>query len=169
MTSYNCRNCGKSCGRWLYCSSECQRESEAKNAQLRAQSVTFGADKSRYSPETLRSYGHTALPGAVNSRNIRRRVCSQCGKLHERYSQYCSNACKQKAYRKRHNPKSGSWENRKARAQNAVRTKQWVIKTIVCEHCGEERSFTVAQCTNRIYCSDKCKQAAYRQRKQAND
>lgn len=80
---------------------------------------------------------------------------------------YCSNKCRQAAYRQRHDPESAYLVRRQARAQKAASTKRQVKKTTICEHCGETVRYSIAQSTNRRYCSDKCKQAAYRQRLRA--
>ena len=170
MSNFTCSHCGKSLsGNWLYCSVYC------RNAAQRARyghTALPAAEESSYSPTALPAaeesrYGHTALPGAVkNQRYVR--PCQQCGQMHKRSSQYCSNACKQVAYRRRKDSQSGSWARRRERANRAVSTKQWVTRPICCEHCGTERRFTIAQTTNRMYCSDKCKQAAYRLRKANN-
>jgi len=141
MTDYRCRNCGKELsGNWLYCSGGCQAEGRK----------SFGMPRPT-------SYGHEMLR--------RSRSCAHCDKLHRRHSQYCSNACKQAAYRKRKDPGAGDWSRKSERAQKAVRTKQSTYVELTCEHCGDKRSWTIASGALRRYCSDKCKQAAYRQRK----
>lgn len=107
------------------------------------------------------SYGHETLRGAVKIRS-----CTHCDKIVRRKnSQYCSNACKQAAYRRRKDPESGYWSRKSERAQKAVRTKQSTYVSLICEHCGDERGWTIASGALRRYCSDKCKQAAYRERK----
>lgn len=139
MNDYRCRNCGKELsGNWLYCSDLCQTECRKR----------FGMPRPSYGHETLRH-----------------RSCSHCEKLHRRHSQYCSDACKQKAYRRRKDPGSGDWLRKSERAQKAVHTKQTTYVKLVCEHCGDERSWTIASGALRRYCSEKCKQAAYRRRK----
>lgn len=141
--NYRCRNCGEELsGNWLYCSDACQSECRKR----------FGMPRASYGRETLR--------GAPV------RSCTHCDKLiHGRRSQYCSDACKQAAYRKRKDPGVGDWSRKSDRAQKAVHTKQTTYIKLTCEHCGDERSWTIASGALRRYCSDKCKQAAYRQRK----
>jgi predicted nucleic acid-binding Zn ribbon protein len=164
-SSYECKNCGKALS-WngLTCSKECSEQLWTDNLNK------------RYAPTTLSTgvnerYGHETLRGAVKRRdgissNYKfGRNCSHCGKHHNRYSQYCSNACKQTAYRRRHDPESGSGQRRRERAQNAVMTKKFRSKKIICEFCGEETFVSIAESTNRQYCSNACKQKAYRARR----
>lgn len=156
ITTYYCYNCGKELtARVMYCSNECQQKASEQHKQ---QSYGHTA-LPRYLPKTLPRYEYTALP----EKKIK--LCSHCDKTHYRNSQYCSNACKQAAYRKRHDPETGIWKRKRERAQKAAWTKQSTLTTIVCEHCGDERRLSVAECTNRRYCSNACKQASYRERK----
>jgi len=137
---YRCRNCGKAL-EWnaLYCTRACRTDALTQR------------------------YGHETLPGAVKF--LFGYNCAHCGKVHDRRSQYCSNACKQAAYRQRHDPRSASWDRKRERSQRAARTKARDTRIIICKHCGQEARVTIAQSTNRRYCSNRCRQAAYRQRK----
>ena len=88
--------------------------------------------------------------------------CRICGDQYgaDRYDQlYCSNACAQKAYRR----KRGALSVECGRVQ-AVETKRVEFQDKVCEQCGTffEASLIAAK---RRFCSDRCKQRAYRERK----
>lgn len=122
----------------------------------------------RYTCQQAARYGHAALPGAAKKKPVLRfRPCQECEQLHERNSQYCSNACKQAAYRRRRDPGTGLRSRRQQRSDNAARTKAWIQRRLVCEHCEREFTISLAESTNRRYCSNACKQAAYRERKKA--
>lgn len=135
---YTCRQCNKQLS-WngVYCSKACQQAARQRHK--------------RYAPATLRE--------------MRIRSCQMCDKVHRRDSQYCSDACKQKAYRRRKDPQSGSWQRRQQRAQQAARSKHRWQTRITCQHCGETVVYSVAESTNRRYCTNACKQAAYRERR----
>jgi len=78
-----------------------------------------------------------------------KRVCASCGDpfYGASHARYCSNACKQKAHRKR--KKQG---NKKDASGNRI-----------CAHCGT--AFTGALYGR--YCSNACKQKEHRERKKA--
>ena len=78
-------------------------------------------------------------------------------------ARFCSDACKQKAYRRRIDPEVGSIHREKQRQTNIAITKQMTTKQVVCELCGREMTVGVNH-TNLAYCSNACKQKAYRQR-----
>ncbi len=90
------------------------------------------------------------------------RKCEKCGNSFDSWEQYhkryCSDACKQAAYRDfKRSPKGAP--------ANAVETKRNQGKSKYCAHCG--KSFLVNGLQHaRRYCSDACKQAAYRERAQ---
>lgn len=96
--------------------------------------------------------------------------CAQCGKsfLHhtqDRKKRFCSNACRQKSYRRNIDPKSGSWASLRARAEKGAATKRAIAKRKVCEWCGVEYWATGNNAGHMLYCGGACKQAAYRARK----
>lgn len=93
--------------------------------------------------------------------------CEFCGKFFKparRDGRFCCDACKQKAYRRRFDPEVGSVHREKQRQTNIAITKQMTTKELNCATCG--RSLVVGvNHTNLMYCSDACKQKAYRARK----
>lgn len=91
--------------------------------------------------------------------------CPQCDRLHQREGIWCSTACRVAAYRRRHDPDYGTWKRRRDRAQTAARTKALTYKLLICQHCAMSFEVSVASSTNRRYCTDACRQAAYRKRK----
>lgn len=102
---------------------------------------------------------------ALRANALRRKPCGSCGNLHDRRGRYCSDACKQRAYRLRVDPQCGTYANRVNRAQSAARTKQRREVVIRCDECGGHVRYSLAETTNRKYCSDACKMRAYRKRK----
>ena len=94
------------------------------------------------------------------------RTCGECKRIFsgQRTAKYCCDACRQTAYRKRKNPMSGSRVNLKERALQAADTKRNTFVKCVCQYCGKERAFDAGAAAGRKYCSDACKQAAYRKR-----
>lgn len=90
-------------------------------------------------------------------------TCECCG---DRYgamachAKYCSDACRVRASRIR----NGRCANRREAARKAADTKAWLSDKIVCECCGEEFGRPRSQGL-RMYCSNACKQKAYRQRR----
>ena len=78
-------------------------------------------------------------------------------------ARFCSDRCKQKAYRRRKDWEIGSIHREKQRQTNIAITKQTTTKMVVCEFCGQH-FFTTILHTNKTYCNDACKQKAYRQR-----
>lgn len=86
------------------------------------------------------------------SRYVRCLICEKYfetgyGKIRKRY---CSNACKQKAYRIAH------------QVFGTKKVRERLDLAADCSFCGKE--FT-AQHYRQIYCTNACKQAAYRERK----
>lgn len=98
---------------------------------------------------------------------IQYKICEICGQGYKPGrgdSQYCSSACKQKAYRRRVDPEVGSIHREKQRQTNIAITKQMTTKTLNCECCGRKLEVSINH-TNLMYCSNACKQKAYRARK----
>lgn len=77
---------------------------------------------------------------------------------------YCSDACKQAAYRRSKDPLIGSEGRKTARIRASVETKAMTLKNVVCACCGKEFSRSISE-TNLMYCSFACRQRAYRDRK----
>jgi len=93
--------------------------------------------------------------------------CEFCRKFYKparRDGRFCSKACKQKAYRRRADPDVGTIQREKQRQTNIAITKQMTTKEMVCETCGRVLQIGVNH-TNLMYCSNACKQKAYRQRR----
>lgn len=93
--------------------------------------------------------------------------CQFCGKLFRparRDGRFCSQRCKQAAYRRRADPDVGTIHREKQRQTNIAITKQMTTKEVVCETCGRLLVVGVNH-TNLMYCSAACKQKAYRLRK----
>lgn len=98
--------------------------------------------------------------------------CPVCGKSWFKSSEhdrrvYCSSACKQRAYRQRKDPMTGSLTNLRKRGAAAAATKHGMAKRVTCECCGEEFWASGNNYGMTFYCSKACKQKAYRQRKAA--
>ena len=95
-----------------------------------------------------------------------RGFCDQCGKpiAAKRFVKYCSDACKMKAYRRRHDAQVGTPARNHERVKNAVRTKANTTVKDVCQQCGLDIYRNGNQAL-QLYCSDACKQKAYRARK----
>lgn len=92
--------------------------------------------------------------------------CEKSFKVVRAGSMYCSDACKQKAYRKRVDPEVGSIHREKQRQTNIAITKQMTTKELDCAVCGRHLHVSISH-TNLAYCSNACKQKAYRERKAA--
>lgn len=95
------------------------------------------------------------------------KTCEMCGRGYRAArsdARFCSNACKQRAYRRRADPDVGTIHREKQRQTNIAITKQVTAKTVICETCGRPIHTSVLH-TNLMYCSPACKQKAYRQRK----
>ena len=93
--------------------------------------------------------------------------CEQCGRAFRPCrsdARFCSQACKQRAYRRRVDPDVGSAARETARQEATYFTKHTRTKQLCCEHCGRELVMSVAS-TNLRYCSNACKQKAYRARR----
>jgi hypothetical protein len=91
-------------------------------------------------------------------------VCERTFRPARRDARFCSQACKQRAYRRRVDPEVGSIHRERQRQTHINITKQETRKQIVCAVCGWEFERSILE-TNRIYCSNACKQRAYRARK----
>lgn len=98
--------------------------------------------------------------------------CEQCGKEYapnkRRTNKFCSDRCRQKAYRARSGqsltPIEKSLDTPSARARKAAQTKASQYFTMKCKHCGGEYGASGTQAPNSMYCSAACKTAAYRAR-----
>jgi len=98
---------------------------------------------------------------------FRYKTCEMCEKPYKparRDSRFCSDACKQKAYRRRTDPEVGSVHREKQRQTKIAITKRMTTKELNCEVCGRKLTVSIIR-TNLRYCSDACKQKAYRDRK----
>lgn len=97
-------------------------------------------------------------------------ICSSCGRpFHAQRStaKYCSNACKQDAYRQRNGLTSGLHPNdahREAARRGAITLAARYFE-VTCQHCGRVVGADGNTVKNLKYCSDACSQAAYRKRK----
>lgn len=90
--------------------------------------------------------------------------CERFFKPARRDAKFCCDACKQKAYRRRVDPEVGSIHREKQRQTNIAITKQMTTKELNCACCGRNLVVGINH-TNIEYCSNACKQKAYRQRK----
>jgi len=100
---------------------------------------------------------------------MRFKTCEMCDRTFRPArsdARFCSKVCKQRAYRRRNDPEVGTVHREKQRQTNIAITKQTTRKTVICPVCGHEQQYSIVE-TNRIYCSDACKQKAYRQRQAA--
>jgi hypothetical protein len=91
-------------------------------------------------------------------------TCPVCGDRFghmQTHAKYCSNACRVKAARIR----AGRCSNRREAAQAAVHTKHSTNHRLTCQCCQREFWGNGFDAGLRLYCSDACKQKAYRQRK----
>lgn len=87
--------------------------------------------------------------------------CGHCGAVIEGRGRYCGPACKQAAYRARHGAGAVSPSER---AVKAAVTRAAKVITKTCPICGA--AFGVnGNAAAAVYCSDACKQAAYRARR----
>lgn len=94
--------------------------------------------------------------------------CEQCGgPIKKERSKFCSDACRQKAYRRRLDPQTGTYERQKERIRNGVMTKADTTLKSVCAQCGLDFYRTGTQVLVE-YCSNACKQKAYRARKKVS-
>ena len=74
-------------------------------------------------------------------------------------AKYCSNACRQKAYRDRQ-PK----KDRREVAAAQLAGRRATTHKGKCSYCGRT-FYTDGTGTGRLYCNNACRQAAYRERK----
>lgn len=103
-----------------------------------------------------------------HSKNVLFPSCSICGKPvrlnKRRTTYYCSPACKQKAYRQRHEPTPMDKALADSADEKRLSTKRANKTLEICRHCGIEFYRDGTQ-GNMAYCKPACKQAAYRARK----
>jgi ferredoxin len=93
-------------------------------------------------------------------------TCEQCGKGYKKFSshqRYCSDECRFKAYRRRKDNQVGSSERARQQKEKRVSTMRSELKDVVCEQCGISFKAEVIR-TSLMYCSNACKQKAYRER-----
>jgi len=93
-------------------------------------------------------------------------TCEVCGLYFgspRKDKRFCSDKCKQKAYRVSHGH-AGSYHEAAVRG---AETKAAQVHTLVCENCGREYWRDGRAAPLHRYCSNACKQAAYRKRKTA--
>lgn len=96
--------------------------------------------------------------GKTHRYPARARKCAQCGQVYtplRKTGRYCSNACRQAAFKAR---------RRKAR-KRAGTSAQSALIVHTCPHCT--RTWLDRPNTLRVYCSGACTQAAYKARKRA--
>lgn len=100
-------------------------------------------------------------PQTSNAKHIKAcPVCQRYFAARRADAKYCSDACRQVAHRRRHRPTRGQ------RARQTYDTKKAQTYKRTCDHCG--RTFYPDGTQGAmIYCSNACKQAAYRARKKA--
>lgn len=88
--------------------------------------------------------------------------CWICGKHFQARridARYCSNACRQKAYRR----KKGSSSTMEEITAKRLFTKRHTGTMVECLFCGYKFSIDGTQ-GGKLYCSASCKQKAYRKR-----
>ena len=92
--------------------------------------------------------------------------CGHCGAEIGR-GRYCNSACRQAAYRARH---GAGTVTPSERAKRAAVTRGARVVELTCGHCGGAFTANGNQAAQGvIYCSDACKQAAYRARARRTD
>lgn len=90
--------------------------------------------------------------------------CEDCGReftSSKPQTRYCSDKCRQHAYRVRHGRASN---NREAATRGAV-TKAYQLHEMTCDVCGVAMARDGNSAARVRYCSAKCKQRAYRARR----
>jgi endogenous inhibitor of DNA gyrase (YacG/DUF329 family) len=101
---------------------------------------------------------------------FRYQACEFCGRYFKTdldHARYCSDNCRQAGYRRRVNPASGSPASIAARNQRGALTRMATSVQFECQQCGKLSYRTAAE-GNRRYCSDACKQKAWRERRKAD-
>lgn len=134
----------------------------------KTRNARYGQTQLRY-PLTALRLDRTVTKRISNGGiEVMRGNCEFCGKpiSAKRVIYYCSNACKMKAYRRRQDPLTGSSMSTKERIRQSVRTKSAQLVDYVCPTCGLEGKRNGLEAL-REYCSDACKQKAYRSRQKA--
>lgn len=97
------------------------------------------------------------------------KTCAVCGAamLGNNKRRFCSDACRQKWYRQGKAEEEGrTYGDTHARAKKTARTKATQRHEDTCKQCGRAIVFD-GNATRRRYCSDRCRQAAYRARHEA--
>lgn len=92
-------------------------------------------------------------------------VCKCNFKWHTSKQKYCSDACKQKAYRLAHGQREDTWNVIRERARKGASTKAGISVQKLCLGCNESFYANGNNYGMMDYCSNACKQRAYRKRK----
>lgn len=94
-------------------------------------------------------------------------VCLTCFEQNSKGTKfYCSNACRQKAQRDKTTTPMEAAIRKVEAVQKRISTKSQTREEFACAFCGT-KWFKSGLEANRMYCDDRCKQAAYRQRVKA--
>lgn len=91
-------------------------------------------------------------------------ICVLCGREFtpkRQNKQFCSNQCRQAAYRYGKLSKDNLTASRSKAARDAAITKGNSSKSYQCHYCGKKFTASLLQ-AKRLYCSNTCKQANYR-------
>jgi len=89
-------------------------------------------------------------------------VCGVAFTAKRSTARYCSNACRQEAYRRRSDPQHDS-HDRSAAGQRAVATRYARhVEVAACVVCGRSFSRDSAAVPRKRTCSDRCRQRLYR-------
>ncbi len=92
------------------------------------------------------------------------KFCKNCHKLFSAAGKradrdYCSNACRQAFWRRRHAEPINADEKRKRHQERILATKRGRVHEMRCKVCGRVMSIDGTQ-ARRMYCSNACKQRA---------
>ena len=91
--------------------------------------------------------------------------CELCGaELESKRAKYCSDTCRQTAHRRRIG-KGTIWAQRQG-IKKGIETRAAQVILFTCAECGIEGTHTGLQ-GHTVYCSDACRQKAYRKRQKA--
>ena len=92
--------------------------------------------------------------------------CQYCGlwmAANERRRSFCSSECRQAAYRRR----NGAAFTKKEKAEKMISTKSAQVFTLTCSCCKREFKRDGLSAGQTKYCSNACKQKAYRESKKS--
>lgn len=115
---------------------------------------------------TLHDLYTLGLSGALRRTPRYYGECDVCGNPYlagRRDKRFCSTACRQRAYRLRRDPKAVS--GRSAAARKAAATKRDKVEAVTCRVCGRVVMRDGNSAPRAMYCSNACKQNAYRARR----